>query len=200
MCLLLLPLAGFSQLNSEKVSTAFDEFIADPDLQSTSIGLTIVDTKTRHEIFNYNGKKSLIPASSLKMVTAITALEFFGPDHTFSTKLALEGEVENGILEGNFVVTGGGDPTLGHPEFGMGAQDFIDECVEAAITQGIQTINGDILCQDHFFSGPTVAPSISLDNSGNYYAAGSTGSDGHEGSSAFRHWPYAPPHYSFRNR
>jgi D-alanyl-D-alanine carboxypeptidase/D-alanyl-D-alanine-endopeptidase (penicillin-binding protein 4) len=175
MALLLLPIAGFSQLNSEKTSTAFDEFIADPDFQSTSIGLTIVNAKTRHEVFNYNGKKSLIPASSLKMVTATTVMELFGGDHAFSTKLTLEGEIENEILEGNFVVTGGGDPTLGHPELGISAQDFIDECVEAAITQGIHTINGDILCQDHFFSGPTVAQSVSIDNSGNYYAAGSTG-------------------------
>lgn len=175
MCLLLLPIAGISQLSSENVSSAFNDFIGDKALQSASVGLTIVDGTTRHEVFSHNGKKTLIPASSLKMVTATTAMELFGANYQFETELVLEGTIDNGILNGNFVVIGHGDPSLGHPELRNTAEDFIQECLEAVITQGVQTIHGDIICQDNYFSGPSVAPSTTLSNSGNYYSAGSTG-------------------------
>lgn len=175
MCLLLLPCFALGQLTNEKVEAAFSKFIADSELETATVGFTVVDAITRYEIFSHNGKKSLLPASSLKMITACTALEFFGVHHTFETTLSYTGVIENGVLNGNIVITGGGDPTLGYSAYSRNPDEQLNTWIEAIVGAGIQTINGDIICDASYFSGPTVAPTTTLNNSGNYYAAGSSG-------------------------
>ena len=54
----------------------------------------------------------LVPASVAKLVTTTDALETFGPDHSFHTEFWIDGRLRNGVLEGNLVVRGGGDPFL----------------------------------------------------------------------------------------
>ncbi|NNK16240.1 MAG: D-alanyl-D-alanine carboxypeptidase/D-alanyl-D-alanine-endopeptidase [Sulfitobacter sp.] len=52
------------------------------------------------------------PASVTKAVTALYALDTFGPDHRFETLLAATGSVKNGEVQGDLLLIGGGDPTL----------------------------------------------------------------------------------------
>lgn len=54
----------------------------------------------------------LPPASVAKAITAAYALRVLGPGHRFRTRLIAKGPVENGILKGDLILAGGGDPTL----------------------------------------------------------------------------------------
>ncbi|MFY0618332.1 D-alanyl-D-alanine carboxypeptidase/D-alanyl-D-alanine endopeptidase [Shimia sp.] len=56
--------------------------------------------------------KGLPPASVTKVLTALYALSYLGPRHRFVTSLVAVGEVQNGVLRGDLVLRGGGDPTL----------------------------------------------------------------------------------------
>jgi len=56
--------------------------------------------------------EALPPASVLKAVTALYALDVLGPFHRFSTRVLADGPIENGILNGDLILVGGGDPTL----------------------------------------------------------------------------------------
>jgi len=52
------------------------------------------------------------PASLMKLVTTFAGLDLLGPAYTWSTPVWLQGQVSNGVLEGNLVIKGNGDPKL----------------------------------------------------------------------------------------
>ncbi|MFT5914728.1 MAG: D-alanyl-D-alanine carboxypeptidase [Bacteroidia bacterium] len=100
-----------------KVSISeFNQFIKDlpnqTPLKSANVGFTLMDEsgKTTSELQSGN---SLAPASVMKVITTASALDILGTDFQFETQLAYTGKVKNGVLKGNLVIIGGGDPTLG---------------------------------------------------------------------------------------
>ena len=72
----------------------------------------VADVKTGLRLESAKGNKGLPPASVTKAVTALYALETLGSTYRFQTRLIANGKVENGILKGNLILVGGGDPTL----------------------------------------------------------------------------------------
>ena len=60
----------------------------------------------------HNAASGLPPASVTKVLTALYALHYLGPNHRFLTSLVAAGPIENGVLKGDLVLRGGGDPTL----------------------------------------------------------------------------------------
>jgi D-alanyl-D-alanine carboxypeptidase/D-alanyl-D-alanine-endopeptidase (penicillin-binding protein 4) len=61
---------------------------------------------------DHQGKTPVSAASLTKIATTLAALETWGPTHQFETKVSTTGLVKNGVLYGDLVVTGGGDPFL----------------------------------------------------------------------------------------
>jgi len=59
---------------------------------------------------NHQGTTPLPAASLTKIATTLVALNNFGPDHQFQTLISATGPVQNGVLQGDLVITGGGDP------------------------------------------------------------------------------------------
>lgn len=57
-----------------------------------------------------NGRVPLPAASLTKIATSLAALKTWGPNHHFQTLISATGPIQNGVLEGDLVVTGGGDP------------------------------------------------------------------------------------------
>ncbi|MDP4843590.1 MAG: D-alanyl-D-alanine carboxypeptidase, partial [Salibacteraceae bacterium] len=65
-------------------------------------------------IAEHNSQRAMIPASVQKLITTGAALEKLGADHTFETSFAHTGVISNdGILNGNLIITPMGDPTFG---------------------------------------------------------------------------------------
>jgi D-alanyl-D-alanine carboxypeptidase/D-alanyl-D-alanine-endopeptidase (penicillin-binding protein 4) len=59
---------------------------------------------------NYQGTSPLSAASLTKIATSLVALKTWGADHQFETLVSATGPVQNGVLQGDLVITGGGDP------------------------------------------------------------------------------------------
>ena len=72
----------------------------------------VADVETGLRLEELNGRSSLPPASVAKALTALYALDVLGDDYRFETKVLASGPVENGVLKGDLVLKGGGDPTL----------------------------------------------------------------------------------------
>jgi len=63
-------------------------------------------------LLSHNADAALNPASVMKLVTSFAALNQLGPDYAWKTDVWAEGPVREGVLEGDLVVKGYGDPTL----------------------------------------------------------------------------------------
>jgi D-alanyl-D-alanine carboxypeptidase/D-alanyl-D-alanine-endopeptidase (penicillin-binding protein 4) len=66
--------------------------------------------------YNKNSKVQLSPASTLKVVSMIYAIESLGANFKFKTKVYYSGEIKSGVLYGDIIIVGGSDPYLKHPQ------------------------------------------------------------------------------------
>lgn len=137
-------------------------------------GLAAYADTPQHELFSINADIRMTPASALKLLTTAAALETLGPDYRFQTILYAETRPdENGILQGNLYLQGGGDPTLGSSRV-PGAEDWqtvAKKWAKAVKAAGITRVEGDIIADESLFEGPSVASKVNWENMGNYYAA-----------------------------
>lgn len=96
---------------------ALSNFAATPELRGAHLGVLVVDTANDRQLAAFAAEAGCLPASSLKLVTAAVALETLGGEATLPTELLATGPVRDGVLEGNLVLRGRGDPW-----FGLGSQ------------------------------------------------------------------------------
>lgn len=83
--------------------------VAEADL-SGEVAYIVVDLETGAALEGGDIDLPLPPASVAKAPTALFALDLLGPDHHFETRLIALGKMENGVLKGDLVLQGGGDP------------------------------------------------------------------------------------------
>lgn len=93
-------------------------------------------------LVEYNSEKLLTPASVMKAVTTAAALTHCGGDYRWKTTVAASGKIADGILHGNIIITGSGDPTLGSAQFRKEQPDFLQTVKEVAALRGICRIEG----------------------------------------------------------
>lgn len=132
----------------------------------------VVDLTSGRTLSASNESIPLVPASTLKLVTTATALELLGPDHRFETALDYVGEVKEGVLMGDLVIKGGGDPTLGSKHVGSSQWVFLDTWINQVKAAGIKQINGRIVADASYFDDEPLSPYWLWEDIGNYYAAG----------------------------
>lgn len=138
----------------------------------SSYSIVVRNIKTGETLISQNGEKAMISASLMKLVTTAAALEQLGPDFHYSTRFYVSGPVENGILQGNLIIEGSGDPTLGSKYFEDNHPDLVLQQVAGFLKkEGITGITGKILIDENCFD-PFRFPSKRLwEDMGNYYGA-----------------------------
>lgn len=135
-----------------------------------------VNMRTKEVVLDLQSDTSLIPASCLKIVTTGAALHLLSSDSDFQTTLEIDGTIEEGILQGNVWIRGGGDPCLGADAW----EAQIDTWALAIQEMGIQKIRGRIIGDASRWERPQVPPSWSWEDLGNYYGAGASALSFHE--------------------
>ncbi|WP_326535632.1 D-alanyl-D-alanine carboxypeptidase/D-alanyl-D-alanine endopeptidase [Pseudorhodoferax sp.] len=90
------------------------------------------------------------PASVMKMVTTLAALDRLGPDYTWKTRFYADGPVSGGTLNGNLYIQGGGDPKL--------VLERVDAAFKALQAQGVQHVRGDMVLDNAIFELPAHDP------------------------------------------
>jgi serine-type D-Ala-D-Ala carboxypeptidase/endopeptidase (penicillin-binding protein 4) len=78
------------------------------------IGIEISSLTTGRVLYQHHAYENYIPASTLKLLTAISALSYLGPNFTFDTKLLTEKntQIYNGTLAGNLYIKFSGNPSF----------------------------------------------------------------------------------------
>ncbi len=107
----------------------------DDHFDTDNIGFIVYDMDEQTVLFSHNRSKPFIPASCSKVPTIITAFDTLGGDYRFTTTLAADGPVKDGIIQGNLYLHGNGDPSLD-------VSDLID-IVNRLKLKGITGITGE---------------------------------------------------------
>ena len=137
-----------------------------------SISALVKDLNTGRVVFEHNPNKNLITASLMKLVTTATALDVLGKNYKFITHFRITGEIINGTLNGDLIIEGGGDPTLGSHYFsGQSPGSVLSSVGEFLKKKGIERINGRIVVDESYLKGSRFPSQRLWEDMGNYYGA-----------------------------
>lgn len=158
------------------IDKAIKKLYSDPELKNASITINVVNAADNSNIASYNPNMSLIPASTMKLVTTATALEVLGAGYTYKTIIQYSGTIDsNKILHGDIFIKGAGDPALGSKYFDSHYEGFMNKWAEAIRDAGIDSITGKVIADAEIFSWEMIPSTWSWGDIGNHYGAGPSG-------------------------
>lgn len=114
-----------------------DSLLRHPMFETSTVGLEVYDLTADSILYKVNEHQMLRPASTMKLLTAITAIDKLGGSYQFRTQLYYTGKVEDHTLTGDLYCVGGFDP-----RFNI---DDMNAFVESIRRMGVDTIRGSIV-------------------------------------------------------
>jgi D-alanyl-D-alanine carboxypeptidase/D-alanyl-D-alanine-endopeptidase (penicillin-binding protein 4) len=135
--LLLISCVSTLSVAQDSLRIRLDSLLQDPMFETSQVGLMVYDLTADSVYYQYNERQLLRPASTMKLVTAITALDQLGPQYDFQTSVYYTGTIKGHTLVGNIYCVGGFDPTL-----------TIDDVTDMALSVqqlGIDSIAGKLV-------------------------------------------------------
>ena len=126
-----------------------------------TLSLTVVDAQGR-ALFGHASSTPVLPASTQKLAVAGAALAQLGPGYRYTTAVTTTHQPDaRGVLKGDLVLVGGGDPALAQPQFAGIEPDRPRTPMENLVTQikraGVRRVTGRILGDPTFLANEPVA-------------------------------------------
>lgn len=174
----------YSQIKTTKLDKEIEKLKTDTALKHATWSICVMPAKQDTIIAEYNSAVSLIPASTLKIITTGAALSILGSDFRFETKLQYDGSFDTltGTIKGNLYITGGGDPTL-ESEYFKAPKDSLsttDRWANFLKYKGVKKIEGAIIGDAGIFDDNILPPQWVWSDIGNYFGAGASGLSYHD--------------------
>lgn len=163
-------LGVFAQTSVQKAVDAWD---SKEPLRGSVWGLCVKDLQG-NILVQHDAARRMAPASNRKLVTTGVALHAFGPEYRFKTGIGYTGEIrEDGTLDGDVYIIGGGDPTIGAKDSIAYKPDALFWKWKTLLKEaGIQRIHGRIVGDGTAFEGHLEHASWAYDDLGTYYGTG----------------------------
>ena len=120
----------------QNIQAKIDQLLTHDMFQTSQLGLMIWDLDADSALYRFNERQLMRPASTMKAITAITALDRLGGSYQFKTELCYTGQVDSCVLQGDVYCVGGFDPRFN--------TDDMRAFVEGLHKMGIDTIRGNL--------------------------------------------------------
>ncbi len=153
-------------------ASPLETFLNSKSISSGSTAVLVRDLKTGKTLASHNAALPLLPASIMKTVTIAGLLQEQGPEERFHTRVYADGQIKGNAIEGDLMIEGGGDPTLG-ADCAPASADIADEIIAALKQYGITAIIGAIRIDESLYSGPACPPSWASGDLNEAYGTGS---------------------------
>lgn len=125
-------------------------FIQEHNISSDEISVYVRDVSADGPLIQHEVDVPRNPASTMKLLTTWAALKVLGPAWTWDTEVWTRGELRDGVLQGDLILKGYGDPFLVYESFWQLVHDLR--------LKGLQEITGDIIIDNSFFDLPLIDP------------------------------------------
>ena len=125
------------------------------------LGVAVFDGNGR-SVFGHNAGTLVLPASTQKLAVAGAALARFGADHRYTTTVTTTANPDQrGVLRGDLVIVGGGDPALAQPDFAAVEPDRprspLEQLAAGIRRAGIRRVQGRLLADATFLANEPIA-------------------------------------------
>jgi D-alanyl-D-alanine carboxypeptidase/D-alanyl-D-alanine-endopeptidase (penicillin-binding protein 4) len=147
--MLIMPACAWAATNAA-VPAAVTQVVAAQRLPPSAVSFVIIDPDSGRLVLSQNPDTPRSPASTIKVVTTFAALDLLGPAYTWHTRASTRGALHDGVLDGDLILQGGGDPYMTLERWWTFAH--------ALRAKGLKTIDGDIIIDNTAFSLPPEDP------------------------------------------
>lgn len=126
-------------------------------VEGATTAVLVVSLSRGDTLFSLNPDLPLSPASNMKLYSTAAALYYLGPDFRFSTQLLADGPVRAGVLEGDLILHGTGDPTLADRLLPATLSTF-RAFADTLAMLGVRAVRGDLVGDASHFDAEWVGP------------------------------------------
>lgn len=180
MRLRILLIASCFLISTVLASQTLTDFVSDPALKGAGTSVVIFDLITDQILESHNKDLKLCPASTWKVLSTAAASESVENLNPFKTELLINGKVEQGTLEGNIIVKGYGDPTLGSEVFNENQMQILNRWAKLIQEAGINQIDGSIIADATWLTGISLPRTRIWEDMANYYGTHLSGLNFHD--------------------
>jgi serine-type D-Ala-D-Ala carboxypeptidase/endopeptidase (penicillin-binding protein 4) len=136
-----------------------------------NLSIQIADLETGEPVFERNPANPETIASVTKLFSTATALHFLGADYKFKTTFWRTGEIKDGLLEGDLLVVGGGDPNISGRFYNDDYNAVFDKWVTGLTALGVTRVTGRLILNNSFFDSVTRHPDWQAGQEQKWYQA-----------------------------
>jgi serine-type D-Ala-D-Ala carboxypeptidase/endopeptidase (penicillin-binding protein 4) len=120
-------------------------------------GVSVVSLTRGDTLFSHRADASMLPASTMKLFTTVLAYDALGPSHQLRTEVLRAGPLSpDGIVFGDIVLRGGGDPALSGRYIGGGPAAPVDLLAAHVAAAGIRRVRGNLIADESAFDSSRV--------------------------------------------
>ncbi len=142
-------------------------------VKAGKLGVLVLSLDDGGVVFEKDADLALVPASTAKLATAAAVLDLLGPGHVFATTLSVRGEAidEGGVVEGDLVLHGSGDPSLSKRDHESDPLWPLSTLAAQAAARGVTAVTGALVLDDGAFDRTFLHPSWPASDLDDWYGA-----------------------------
>lgn len=140
-------------------------------LGSATVAVSVRAVRTGRAVSRIRSTRPMIPASNAKLLTVAAAWERLGPDWHWQTRVVQQGTLAGGVLSGDLLVAGTGDPTISARFGGGRAAATLEQWATALWNRGLRRVTGNLLLDDSAFDGQHFHPDWPANQASRWYSA-----------------------------
>jgi D-alanyl-D-alanine carboxypeptidase/D-alanyl-D-alanine-endopeptidase (penicillin-binding protein 4) len=149
---------------------AIDRVLDAAPMDQVHFGVYARDARSGRVLYSRNAHRKFVPASNQKILATAAAIYLLGPDYRFETALWATGPVEDGVLDGDLVLVGTGDPTLSRRYWDSG-EAAMEALADSLLRAGIHQVRGALVADVSAWDSTTVGPTWEVEDLRSSYAA-----------------------------
>src|SRR3989442_10344213 len=138
-----------------ELQTRIAEILQKPELAQAMVGIKVASLDNGRVLFESNANKLLRPASNMKLYAVAAAIDRLSPDYHFVTSIYARARPDAaGTIRGDLTIYGRGDPSIA-ARFNNGNYfKAIDDLAARIIAAGVKSVEGDLVGDETYFTGP----------------------------------------------
>lgn len=138
-----------------ELPTSVRDALKHANLPISSVGIEVREVNGTTPLIQVNANQAMNPASTMKLLTTYAALEILGPAYTWRTEAYIDGTLEEGVLKGNLIIKGYGNPKMNSEHLWLWLHELRN--------RGLRDIRGDLIL-DHSAFAPQAFDATAFDN------------------------------------